>query len=58
MKYSVIEPDGTTLAELAPDEDSAFMAAPKDGRTIRRDGIVLYVAKDGGWVWHGVARAE
>jgi len=54
MQYSVIEPDGTTLAELAPDEDTAFMSAPKEGRTIQRDGIVMYVARDGGWVWAGL----
>lgn len=54
MPYSVIEPDGVTLAELAPDEDTAFMAAPKEGRTIRKAGVVRYVAKDGGWVWSGV----
>ena len=57
MQYQVLESDGVTLAELAPDEDSAFMAAPKEGRTIRRDGVVLYVAKDGGWVWSGLVRA-
>ena len=53
-RYAVLEADGVTLAELAPDEDTAFMAAPKEGRTIRKDGVVRYVAKDGGWVWAGV----
>ncbi len=53
-QYAIIEPDGVTLAELAPDEPSALTQAPKEGRTIRRDGLVRYVAKDGGWVWAGV----
>ncbi len=52
--YAVLEKDGVTLVELAPDEDAAFMATPKRGRTIRKDGVVKYVAKDGGWVWAGV----
>ncbi len=49
--YAVLEKDGTTLVELAPDEDTALMAAPKNGRIIQRDGLTRYVAKDGGWVW-------
>ncbi len=53
-QYAIIEPDGVTLAELAPDEETAFLSAPKEGRTIRRDGLVRYVARDGGWVWAGV----
>lgn len=57
MQYQVLEADGVTLAELAPNEDSAFMAAPKEGRTIQRDGVVRYVARDGGWVWAGVRTA-
>ncbi len=53
MTYSVLESDGVTLAELAPDEETALMAAPKEGRAIMRDGVVKYVAKDGAWLWAG-----
>lgn len=50
-RYAILEADGVTLAELADDEDTALMAAPKEGRIVQRDGVTRYVAKDGGWVW-------
>ncbi len=49
--YAVLEPDGVTLVELAPDEDAALMATPKRGRIIQRNGLTRYVAKDGQWSW-------
>ncbi len=52
--YAVLEKDGTTLVELAPDEETALMSTPKKGRTVQKNGVVRYVAKDGGWVWSGV----
>lgn len=52
--YAVLEKDGVTLVEIAPDEDSALMAQPKRGRTVQKNGVVRYVARDGAWVWAGV----
>lgn len=48
-QYSVIEADGVTLAVLAPDEETARMAAPKEGRAIYCDGVIKLVGKDGAW---------
>ncbi len=55
--YAVIENDGVTLVELAPDEETALLAKPKAGRTVQKHGVVRYVARDGGWVWSGVRTA-
>ncbi len=54
-RYSILEPDGTTLCELAESEEAALMAAPKEGRLIQRDGVTKYVAKDSDWLPMGPA---
>lgn len=58
MRYAILESDGVTVAEFAPDEETAFMSRPKRGRMIQRDGIVLYVARDGSWNWAGMVGAS
>ncbi len=50
-RYAILEPDGVTVVEMADDEDSAMMAAPKPGRMIQRDGVTRYVAANGAWCW-------
>ena len=50
-RYTILEPDGVTVVEMAGDEETALMAAPKEGRMVQRDGVTRYVARDGGWVW-------
>lgn len=54
-EYVVLEPDGVTLVEFK--QGDLLRTEPKEGRLALRDGVVRYVAKDGGWVWAGVRTA-